>query len=252
MALKDNRDPGSPPPVVIEDFVSNALMIRVGLFSHGRHNDTNLRDYISQLRGTSFGLNVSEISSSLREIKDRFCHDLVDVPRFNTNRHLGIPVLCDAIDDYNQELENRLLFDFSRLEQEFLNRLRNHSLDRFLESIRFVLVDEYQDNNLLQEQIYFDIAGAALDNAGSFTVVGDDDQSLYRFRGATIDLFQDFQNRINGQLAIPPTVIYLSRNYRSTSVIVDFCNRFIGLDHQYLPARVQNKPLLNHYVPRLI
>ncbi len=54
--LGEYRAPGTPPPpVVIEDFVSNALMIRVGLFGHGRHNNPVLRDYIIQLSGSAFG-----------------------------------------------------------------------------------------------------------------------------------------------------------------------------------------------------
>jgi DNA helicase-2/ATP-dependent DNA helicase PcrA len=111
------------------------------------------------------------------------------------------------------ELQNRLFFDFAQLEQEFLTRLQNGTLDRFLQYIRFVLVDEYQDTNLLQEQIYFELTRAALRNRGSITIVGDDDQSLYRFRGATVDLFQAFLPRINGELSIQPTIVYLSRNY---------------------------------------
>lgn len=240
--LGDYRAPGSPPPVVIEDFVSNALMIRFGLFSHGRHNNQDLRDYIAYLRGTSWGLNVSEISAALREIKDRFYHDQINVNRFrNNSNHPGVPIVCDAISDYKQELQNRLFFDFARLEQEFLARLQDGTLNRFLQDIRFVLVDEYQDTNLLQEQIYLELTRAALRNGGSITIVGDDDQSLYRFRGATVDLFQAFLPRINRALGIQPTIVYLSQNYRSTPIIVDFYNRFIALDPLYQNARVQNK-----------
>ncbi|NIA09716.1 MAG: UvrD-helicase domain-containing protein [Nitrospiraceae bacterium] len=241
--LGDNRAPGTPPPVVIEDFVSNALMIRVGLFSHGRHNNQDLKDFIADLKGTKWGLNVSEISATLREIRDRFHHDQIDIDQFRDNPdHPGVPIACDAIDDYTQELQNRLLFDFAGLEQEFLTQLRAGTLDKFLQEIRFVLVDEYQDTNLLQERIYFELARAAVRNGGSITVVGDDDQSLYRFRGATVDLFQAFLDRVNNQLGISPQRIYLSRNYRSTPIIVDFCNKFVVLDYQFQIARVQDKP----------
>jgi len=241
--LGDYRAPGTPPPIVIENFVSNALMIRVGLFKHRRHNNQHLRDYIARLRGTSWGLNISEMSLTLREIKDRFYHDVINISQFrNNSNHPGVSVLCDAIDDHIQELGNRLLFDFARLEEDFLARLRDGTLNRFLQSIKFVLVDEYQDTNLLQEQIYFEIARTALGSGGSITVVGDDDQSLYRFRGATVDLFQAVQTRINNQLAVNQTIVYLSQNYRSTPAIVDFCNAFITLDREYQSVRVQNKP----------
>jgi len=243
--LGDYRPPGTPPPVVIEDFVSNALMIRVGLLDHGRHNNQALRDYIANLRGTSWGLNMSEISATLREIKDRFHHDRINVEQFRSNpHHCGVPVVCDAIDDYAQELSNRLFFDFARLEQYFLDRLQDGTLNEFLQGVTFVLVDEYQDTNLLQEQIYFELARAALRNGGSITVVGDDDQSLYRFRGATVDLFQAFPNRVNSQLGVTPVMVYLSRNYRSTPNIVNFCNGFLNVDTHFQNARVQNKPPL--------
>ncbi len=246
--LGDYRAPGAPPPVVIEDFVSNGLMIRQ-LFNHGRFRNTDLRDYLVRLNGGGFGLVArgnlipAKAAEMLCEIKDRFFHDQIDISQFrNSSNHPGGPVVCSTIQDYIQELQNRLLFDFALLEQVFLDKLRDGTLNGFLQRLRFILVDEYQDTNLLQEQIYFEMARAALRNGGSVTVVGDDDQSLYRFRGATVDLFQEFQNRINNQLSVNPTIIYLSRNYRSTRNIVSFCNNFINLDSQYQSARVQNKP----------
>jgi DNA helicase-2/ATP-dependent DNA helicase PcrA len=244
--LGDHRAPGSPPPAVIENFVSNAFMRQAGLFNRGRHNNENLRDYITDLRGTPFRLNVSEMSAVICEIKDRLRHDQIDVSRFRVERdNPGVRTVCDAIDDYINELRNRFLFDFAMLEQEFLDRLQDGSLDRFTQNIRFVLIDEYQDTNLLQEQIYFEIAEQALENQGSFAVVGDDDQSLYRFRGATVDLFQSFSERANEQLRIIPESIYLDGNYRSTETIVDFCNNFVALDENYQNTRVRNKPPIN-------
>jgi len=246
--LGDYRAPGTPPPAVIEDFVSNGLMIRQ-LFNHGRFRNTDLRNYLVRLNGGGFGLVArgnlipAKAAEMLCEIKDRFFHDQINVSQFrNSSNHPGVPVVCSTIQDYIQELQNRLLFDFALLEQVFLDRLCDGTLNRFLQRLRFILVDEYQDTNLLQEQIYFEMARAALRNGGSITVVGDDDQSLYRFRGATVDLFQEFQNRINNQLSVNPTIIYLSRNYRSTRNIVSFCNNFITLDLQYQGARIQNKP----------
>jgi len=241
--MGDYRAPGAPSPVVIEDFVSNSLMVRVGLFEHGRHNNQILKNYITSLRGAWPPLNPSEISKILREINDRVLHDQININLYRSqSSDPGIPIVCDAIDDYNQELRNRLLYDFARLEHEFLTQLQARTLSRFLQDIKFVLVDEYQDSNYLQEQIYFELARAALMNGGSMTVVGDDDQSLYRFRGATVDLFQSFSTRTSSQLGISPPPIYLSRNYRSTPLVVDFCNRFITLDRQFQNVRVAGKP----------
>ena len=137
--------------------------------------------------------------------------------------------MCDSIEDYCHELDKRFLNDFASLEQEFLKKLKNGKLDGFFKEIKFILVDEYQDSNLLQEQIYFQFAKAAIKNNGSMTVVGDDDQSLYRFRGATVSLFQKFESRMEEKLGINPKLLFLTPNYRSTKDIVDFCNNYITL-----------------------
>ena len=71
------------------------------------------------------------------------------------------------------------------------------------------MVDEYQDTNFLQEQIYFTIGKYILESNGSITVLGDDDQSIYRFRGATVDLFSNYQKRIKTILGIDSKKIFL-------------------------------------------
>jgi DNA helicase-2/ATP-dependent DNA helicase PcrA len=218
-------------------------MMRAGLFDHGRHSDPLLESYLAQILGTGLRLSVSDKSATILEIWDRFCHDQIDPNQYRTGcGHAGANSVCDSIHDYTTELSNRLLYDFSRLEQEFLVQLQTGTVNGVLNSIKFVLVDEYQDTNLLQEMIYFALARVAINNMGSIAVVGDDDQSLYRFRGATVDLFQAFSSRINNQLGINPTTVHLSRNYRSTAKIVSFFQDFITLDASFQVARVVNKP----------
>jgi DNA helicase-2/ATP-dependent DNA helicase PcrA len=159
--------------------------------------------------------------------------------------HPGISVACDAIQDYNNALQDSELRDFSGLEQEFLTQLSDGRLIGFLGKLNYLMVDEYQDTNLLQEQIYFQLAGAALQKGGSVAVVGDDDQSLYRFRGATVDLFEDFPSHARSQLSSIPQPIYLTNNYRSTRSIVAFVNNYVTLDRQYQVARVRSKPKID-------
>ena len=127
------------------------------------------------------------------------------------------------------------------LETEFLRRLNSDSLNVFLNDIKIILVDEYQDTNLLQESIYFKIAESAIENGGNITVVGDDDQSLYRFRGASVDLFTNFIERI-AKIGIEAKEVNLKTNYRSTENIIDLCNDFVELDDEYQSARVKEKP----------
>ncbi|MFQ5911239.1 MAG: UvrD-helicase domain-containing protein, partial [Thermoplasmata archaeon] len=186
-----------------------------------------------------------EISGILRDIKDRFFHDQIDVNGFRlSSSKPGATIACDAISEYVTELEENLFYDFARVEAEFLGKLRDGELDRFREGLRFVLVDEYQDTNLLQELIYAELATAAIQNGGGATIVGDDDQSLYRFRGATVDLFEAFPTRFAAVLGSTPRTIYLSRNYRSTPHIVDFVNDFVQMDNAYQGGRVPGKPRL--------
>ena len=122
------------------------------------------------------------------------------------------------------------------------NKLLKQLQKNKLKNIKIILIDEYQDTNLLQEQIYFQIAKQTTKNNGSITIVGDDDQSLYRFRGATINLFVDYDKRIEKQLHIKPKIIYLQKNYRSTKNIIQFTNQFINLDKKYQKSRTKNKP----------
>jgi DNA helicase-2/ATP-dependent DNA helicase PcrA len=84
-----------------------------------------------------------------------------------------------------------------------------------------VLVDEYQDTNALQAAI---LLGLKPDGAG-LTVVGDDAQSIYSFRAATVRNILDFPGRFEP----PADVVTLERNYRSTQPILDACNAVIAL-----------------------
>ncbi len=243
--MRDNRAPGTQPAVVIEEFVADAFMVRRGFFDAGRHNDPDLRDYISEINGSSWNLHIGTLRDVTREVRNRFLHDLVDEVAFEANAaHPGILVLCAAIRDYDRALADELVLDFAALEANFLIRLQNGSLAAFLNDLRVVLVDEYQDTNPLQEQIYFILAQSAVARGGAITVVGDDDQSLYRFRGATVELFRDFAARLRTTCNLRARTIYLNHNYRSTPTIVRFYSDFVSLDPAYTPARASGKPPL--------
>lgn len=245
--LQEYRKPGSPSPVVVEEFIANAMMVRYGLLQGGRYRNEELFNYIVSLRGTRRGLNTGAMGTTLLEIKDRIFHDQVDIDQYcESEEHLGVPVACEAIRAYLQALDERLLYDYAKVEQEFYKKLVDGLLPEFTSKIRFVLVDEYQDTNLLQERIYFELARNALKNGGSVTVVGDDDQSIYRFRGATVDLFTTFQERIQQILGIQSKMITLSKNYRSTENIVGLTSAFITLDNSFQNVRVSAKPPIQH------
>lgn len=243
--LMDSRLPGSEESVVIQDLAANTLMIQQGIVNRRRQHDPNLQSYVKRLVEDDRNKSPSDLSKTIRSIGERIYHDQADFDQYrNSNRDPAIHTLCRALDHYDDELKDRRLQDFARLEQLFLDWLHSPNSSRFKESIQFLLVDEYQDTNLLQERIYFELAKSVKDKGGSVTVVGDDDQSIFRFRGATVDLFQDFQTRFNGTIGISPTKIDLTVNYRSSVEIVEHCNSFIRLDAGYQSARVGNKQKL--------
>lgn len=239
--LRDYRKAGETHPIVIEDFVANSAMIKI-LINDEKYLDKELVEYLKELTGRAKLTEPSKMSEILLKIKDRIYHDKVDFSELYRESKGGFKLALDCIREYEEVLESRHTIDFAMLESNFLEKLKNGELDDFLEDIKIVLIDEYQDTNLLQEDIYFTIAKSALENNGSITVVGDDDQSLYRFRGATVDLFTNYKKRVKDQLGIDVEEINLRTNYRSSENIIEHCNRFAELDKQYQLARVKNKP----------
>lgn len=241
--LSDYRAPGLPAPTVIEDFVADSLIIREALLPLELSGYRQLFAYLVELRGSAYQLDIGKMAQVIREIRERIIHDQVDLGLWNRqSQRQGVAAVCQAIQLYEQELRERLLCDYPELERQFFDRLTNGEFDAFLSGIRYVVVDEYQDTNKLQEKIYLRLAQAAYTAGGGITVVGDDDQSLFRFRGATVDLFLGFARSLEKGLGVAPQLRYLYANYRSTRTIVDFLNRFVAVDPDYHEARIPGKP----------
>ena len=114
------------------------------------------------------------------------------------------------------------LIDFTSIQTEAYELLLNHPeiLDDIRQQIKYVMVDEYQDTNYIQEKIVFLLGG----ENKNICVVGDDDQGLYRFRGATIRNILEFPAHFKkGECK----QIYLTVNYRSEKDIIDFYNTWM-------------------------
>ena len=92
--------------------------------------------------------------------------------------------------------------------------VRRHYQDKF----RYVLIDEYQDTNPLQ----YKLAALLTGDYKNICVVGDDDQSIYKFRGATIDNILNFEHQFRNT-----EIIRLEQNYRSTGTILEAANAVI-------------------------
>lgn len=122
--------------------------------------------------------------------------------------------------------------DFDDLLINMLRLLRQHPevRDELHRRFRYILVDEYQDTNWVQNEIVKQLKGPDT----TLTVVGDDAQSIYSFRGAVIENILSFSN------TFPGAVVYkLRKNYRSTSNIVDIANSLIEKNHFRIPKTVE-------------
>ncbi|MFM7027029.1 MAG: ATP-dependent helicase [Limnohabitans sp.] len=129
---------------------------------------------------------------------------------------------------YEERLAAYQSVDFDDLIGLPLKLLANHPAvrEKWNRTLGHVLVDEYQDTNATQYEVLKHIVG----ERGRFTAVGDDDQSIYGWRGATLDnlkrLPQDFPAL---------KVIKLEQNYRSTSAILRAANNVIGPNPKLFP-----------------
>jgi len=128
--------------------------------------------------------------------------------------------LGEVFTEYQARLMKAGAMDFDDLLGNAVRLLRSHPdvLERYRNRFQHVLVDEYQDTNQVQNDLVM-LLGSAHRNV---CVVGDSDQSIYRFRGA------DIRNILEFERAFPDaTVIVLDQNYRSSQTILDAANAVI-------------------------
>src|SRR3954449_6176073 len=129
--------------------------------------------------------------------------------------------IADVYVEYQQRLSKAGAMDFDDLLTVTAALFREHPdvLEHYQQRFKHVLVDEYQDTNTVQNELVIQLAGAHR----NICVVGDTDQSIYRFRGA------DIRNILEFEEAFPDcTVIVLEQNYRSTQTILDAANAVIA------------------------
>ena len=138
-----------------------------------------------------------------------------------SERDYRCQMIHDVFSEYEKRLKELNALDFDDLLVKTLTLLAEHPpvLDFYRNKFRYVLVDEYQDTNYAQ----YMLVKLLTDHSRNLCVVGDDDQSIYGWRGADIRNILDFEKDYPDA-----KVIKLEQNYRSTANILDAANQVIA------------------------
>lgn len=142
--------------------------------------------------------------------------------------------IVEAYHVYNQLLLQNNVFTFADLIYHAVNlfKKRPNILEYYRQKFKYILVDEFQDTNWSQYEL---IKMLCLNSGACLTVVGDDDQSIYKFRGASVSNIMQFKEDFKNSKEI-----VLTQNYRSTQNILDCAHNFIRLnDPDRLEAKLQ-------------
>ena len=150
--------------------------------------------------------------------------------------------IARAYQKYQTQLRENNALDFDDIIFQTVLLLQEHEDVRtyYQRKFRYVLVDEYQDTNHMQYLLTSLLAGGY----ENICVVGDDDQSIYRFRGATIENILNFEKQYRGS-----RIIRLEQNYRSTQAILNAANAVIANNigrkgKRLWTANGQGKPIM--------
>ncbi len=199
------------------------------------HRDAGLPQLFQILDSADQLAAIKRLLKALNVDSDRF--PARDLQHFiNAQKEAGLrPHAVDAWDDhtrrrvelyveYEAQCQRESVVDFAELllrTHELLERnepIRRHYQQRF----RHILVDEFQDTNRLQYRWLKLLADEGREGGACLFCVGDDDQSIYRFRGAEIGNMRDFEREFGVR-----NVIRLEQNYRSHGNILDAANAII-------------------------
>ena len=164
-------------------------------------------------------------------------NELVDAPTFAARAANHIEhTLAEAYARYQQRLREANAFDFDDLIMQTVRLLQDYPdvAEHYRRRFRHVLVDEYQDTNHAQYVLVRELTqGTPGVEPAELCVVGDADQSIYAFRGATIRNILDFEEDYPDA-----TTILLEQNYRSTQTILSAANAVIARNPRPKPKRL--------------
>ena len=167
--------------------------------------------------------NIWKQSGTICNLVNSLCEELIDSNSLLSDADPDIQTLGLVTKKYEELLDTHNYLDFSHIQTKAFYLLKNNKtlVKKLRAQLTYFMVDEYQDTNYVQEQLIFLLAG----KSKNICVVGDDDQGLYRFRGATIENILRFPQKCGKSKEC--NIIKLETNYRSNSGIVDFYNTWM-------------------------
>lgn len=161
------------------------------------------------------------ILADLSNAKDQYISPLEHAQTLEKSGDIRKRTIAPVIVEYARRLYNAGAMDFDDLIFYTVKLLNEHADVReyWQNKFQYVLIDEYQDTNKIQYMLAKLLSG----KWGNICVVGDDDQSIYKFRGATIENILSFEEEFKGC-----RTIRLEQNYRSTEHILEAANAVIS------------------------
>ncbi|MDO4604453.1 MAG: ATP-dependent DNA helicase [Helcococcus sp.] len=198
-------------------------------------------NHFRNIPGYSNIINQNREVNDIVKIVNKVCEEAI-LERKSTNQNNQI--LLNITSLYEKILESYNMIDFShKLFYTYKLIHENEEVRKKLHNqINYILIDEYQDTNTVQEKIILEL----LNENKNICVVGDDDQSLYRFRGASV------KNILHFDKIFPEVkIIKLQQNYRSEDSIIKFYSKYMQdliLRHQELKPFRFNKLLYSDKV----
>ncbi len=156
----------------------------------------------------------------IRGYFDKITEELVDLNALAASTNPFLRLVAGSYDAYEKALFENNRLDFAHQQKLVHDLLQDAELvDSVAKGIKYVMVDEYQDTNFIQEQILFKLT----EPTKNLCIVGDEDQSLYRFRGATVRNILEFPTRVKNC-----STVKLTTNYRSHQQIVKKYDRWMA------------------------
>ncbi len=178
-----------------------------------------IKDWLKQLKIDDKTLSARDVRNVISDSKNKLL--TADEWFRSSEKAYRDQQIHDVYVRYEQTLKDNNALDFDDLLMKTLQLLMDHPpvLQYYQQRFRYVNVDEYQDTNMAQ----YEIVRLLTAKSHQLCVVGDDDQSIYGWRGA------DIRNILNFEQDFPDcTVIKLEQNYRSTATILDAANQVIA------------------------